>query len=565
MPEGTKVERLYKHLLDKGFNKSSAARIAQSKTGLALATGKLPKHAANKYCADKNCMYCMVRHPIFKKYEFKESEHPRGQPENAGEFVEKEKQVEGTKNDERKNNWIKLGLSKQAIDELEFTQEYYGESKSVSRIKEEINHQRKRLREDKEQLAEYPQFYKKDILFREEKLKILEPLYKSLKEENASKENKLAEPTLQSLQDYSSEEKNKFKQSREWDDKRVLYDKQAAWWKTVQKEEISIEELYKIAKEVYSNEELYKKVKKKIADIIREHPEKAPKIRIKTEDLELWKKHIGSYKKYFPDPEFVEWIDKLEPTYFNSKGKRTSINLVLKDLVKNYIDNRSKNNNSIILRIDAEFNQKAKDLREKRGNASAREWLNKLIEQGEFNKQIDIAKKVFDKLSDKTAEDMARKFLGFTKARRKIDKFDAGGICYSGGKDEDGFGFSEIWLNGESYFFTIFSHELGHAIDATKQSEGKINKKVLLAPRKYSDNPEWLEIYNEEIKNNYAENKIPLTDYAGRGIPLEGFAELCMAVITGKCDGRKDDAPDFDPKKFPKAMKFLKDNDILKV
>lgn len=44
MPEGTKVEQLYKKLLAQGHSEESAARIAQSVTGEALATGKPPKH-----------------------------------------------------------------------------------------------------------------------------------------------------------------------------------------------------------------------------------------------------------------------------------------------------------------------------------------------------------------------------------------------------------------------------------------------------------------------------------------------------------------------------------------
>ena len=44
MPEGTKVEHLYKKLTGEGYSKESAARIAQSQTGLALKTGKPPKH-----------------------------------------------------------------------------------------------------------------------------------------------------------------------------------------------------------------------------------------------------------------------------------------------------------------------------------------------------------------------------------------------------------------------------------------------------------------------------------------------------------------------------------------
>jgi len=43
MPTGTKVHRLYDKLRKQGKSKGSAARIAQSQTGLALATGKPPK------------------------------------------------------------------------------------------------------------------------------------------------------------------------------------------------------------------------------------------------------------------------------------------------------------------------------------------------------------------------------------------------------------------------------------------------------------------------------------------------------------------------------------------
>lgn len=44
MPVGTKVDKLYRALLGEGYDEGKAARIAQSKTGLALATGKPPKH-----------------------------------------------------------------------------------------------------------------------------------------------------------------------------------------------------------------------------------------------------------------------------------------------------------------------------------------------------------------------------------------------------------------------------------------------------------------------------------------------------------------------------------------
>lgn len=43
MPKGTKVDRVYRALRREGASKGKAARIAQSKTGQALATGKPPK------------------------------------------------------------------------------------------------------------------------------------------------------------------------------------------------------------------------------------------------------------------------------------------------------------------------------------------------------------------------------------------------------------------------------------------------------------------------------------------------------------------------------------------
>jgi len=48
MPKGTRVEKMYKGLLKEGYSKASAARIAQSRTGLSLATGRKPKHASGK-------------------------------------------------------------------------------------------------------------------------------------------------------------------------------------------------------------------------------------------------------------------------------------------------------------------------------------------------------------------------------------------------------------------------------------------------------------------------------------------------------------------------------------
>lgn len=43
MPRGSKVEKVYTALVREGYDKGSAARIAQSKTGLSLQTGKKPK------------------------------------------------------------------------------------------------------------------------------------------------------------------------------------------------------------------------------------------------------------------------------------------------------------------------------------------------------------------------------------------------------------------------------------------------------------------------------------------------------------------------------------------
>jgi hypothetical protein len=50
MPQGTAVENAYQALRKKGYDKGMAARIAQSQTGEALATGRLPKHAV-KACS----------------------------------------------------------------------------------------------------------------------------------------------------------------------------------------------------------------------------------------------------------------------------------------------------------------------------------------------------------------------------------------------------------------------------------------------------------------------------------------------------------------------------------
>jgi hypothetical protein len=43
MPKGTKVEKAYKSMRSEGMSKGKAARIAQSKTGQSLKTGKPPK------------------------------------------------------------------------------------------------------------------------------------------------------------------------------------------------------------------------------------------------------------------------------------------------------------------------------------------------------------------------------------------------------------------------------------------------------------------------------------------------------------------------------------------
>lgn len=48
MPTGTKVDSVYQALLREGADKGKAARIAQSQTGQALATGKPPKSKTKK-------------------------------------------------------------------------------------------------------------------------------------------------------------------------------------------------------------------------------------------------------------------------------------------------------------------------------------------------------------------------------------------------------------------------------------------------------------------------------------------------------------------------------------
>lgn len=48
MPKGTKVEKVYEAVKAKTGDKGKAARIAQSKTGLSLKTGKPPKKDKSK-------------------------------------------------------------------------------------------------------------------------------------------------------------------------------------------------------------------------------------------------------------------------------------------------------------------------------------------------------------------------------------------------------------------------------------------------------------------------------------------------------------------------------------
>lgn len=43
MPKGSKVHKAYTSMRKKGYSKPKAAKIAQSKTGQALKTGKKPK------------------------------------------------------------------------------------------------------------------------------------------------------------------------------------------------------------------------------------------------------------------------------------------------------------------------------------------------------------------------------------------------------------------------------------------------------------------------------------------------------------------------------------------
>lgn len=43
MPKNSKVHRMYQAMVDEGMPKGKAARIAQSRTGQALATGRKPR------------------------------------------------------------------------------------------------------------------------------------------------------------------------------------------------------------------------------------------------------------------------------------------------------------------------------------------------------------------------------------------------------------------------------------------------------------------------------------------------------------------------------------------
>ncbi len=44
MPKGTKVDKVFQRLKQKGLPVGQAARIAQAKTGRSLKTGKAPQH-----------------------------------------------------------------------------------------------------------------------------------------------------------------------------------------------------------------------------------------------------------------------------------------------------------------------------------------------------------------------------------------------------------------------------------------------------------------------------------------------------------------------------------------
>jgi len=54
MPTGTRVDKMYQHLLSSGYTKADAAKVAQSKTGLALRTGRPPARRKGEFHGRKN-------------------------------------------------------------------------------------------------------------------------------------------------------------------------------------------------------------------------------------------------------------------------------------------------------------------------------------------------------------------------------------------------------------------------------------------------------------------------------------------------------------------------------
>lgn len=48
MPKNSKVHRMYQAMVDEGMAKGKAARIAQSRTGQALATGRKPRRRKHR-------------------------------------------------------------------------------------------------------------------------------------------------------------------------------------------------------------------------------------------------------------------------------------------------------------------------------------------------------------------------------------------------------------------------------------------------------------------------------------------------------------------------------------
>lgn len=48
MPKNTKVHRMYEGMVEHGMSKAKAAKIAQSRTGTTLMTGKPPKRKAKR-------------------------------------------------------------------------------------------------------------------------------------------------------------------------------------------------------------------------------------------------------------------------------------------------------------------------------------------------------------------------------------------------------------------------------------------------------------------------------------------------------------------------------------